>query len=51
MIINGKMYPNQAKFTKTNTNKTIKHGDIAPWKDLQKNSTKIKEKNKETTIF
>ena len=32
-------------------NKTIKDGDIAPWKDLQKKLNKDKEKNKETTIF
>ena len=31
-------------------NKTIKDGDIAPWKDLQKNWTKKKEKDKEKTI-
>ena len=32
--------------------KTIKDGDIAPWKDLKKkNWTKIKEKNKEITIL
>ena len=37
--------------TENNNNKTIEDGDIAPWKDLQKNWTKIKEKNKETTIF
>ena len=30
---------------------TIKDGDIAPWKDLQKDWTKIKEMNKEITIF
>ena len=33
------------------SNKTIKDGDIAPWKDFKKNLTKIKEKNKEITIF
>ena len=32
-------------------NKTIKDGDIAPWKDLKKIWTKIKEKKKEITIF
>ena len=38
-------------WTKYNLDKTIKDGDIAPWKDLQKNWTRIKEKNKEITIF
>ena len=39
------------KDKKNEENKTIKDGDIAPWKDLQKRLNKDKEKNKETTIF
>ena len=32
-------------------NKTIKDGDIAPWKNLQKKWTKIKEKDKEIFLI